>query len=77
MIPKRRLTAYLCSFLLAIQLIPAAAFAQGSPSETAEQLHQHALVEKMLAEGDYVEGEAIAIVRVGDKPEGEGRVREG
>jgi hypothetical protein len=57
---SRRFVACLCSFLLAIQLVPAAAFAQRTVSDRG-----CVSVEELLTAGDYVEGEAIAVVRVG------------
>lgn len=55
-----RFLSCLCAFLLTVALIPSAAFAQKSASDGVR-----VPVEELLAKGDYVEGEAIAIVRAG------------
>ena len=56
----RKIFACLCSFVLALQLMPAVAFAQLRADDEAS-----ASIEQLLAAGEYVEGEAIAIVRAG------------
>ena len=56
----KRVCIMLCTFVLVAQLLPAAALAQERYG-----VERWASIKQLLAQGDYIEGEAIAVVRVG------------
>ncbi|MBP3892543.1 MAG: S8 family serine peptidase [Atopobiaceae bacterium] len=64
----KRLVSCLCTALLTLSLVPPAALAEmasGSDVVAETGVTTSAAIEELLARGNYVEGEAIAIVRSG------------
>lgn len=68
----KQLVSCLCTALLTISLLPPQALAELASGEARDQAYvldaeeaAKASIEELLAAGDYVEGEAIAVVRAG------------